>query len=332
LPGDHWLLVDCHLTKSDGTYDRFFDFLKSRNIKRLQYIVLTHPDIDHFLGMVDVLRYFTSDDRSVNVWCDSGPNSQQVREALGSLSLRRYDELQQLLDELAEQKKIVFYHVDQNGNDIGPAGLENRVDLVPIAPNPGEIRRLFRRDVERLGSNPGAAVAANPLSVVLVVCVNDSGHRFQLLLGADPEADGLATALAVWERRAANQGRPRTLDAVKVPHHGSPRSHCSDLCRMGPTGTSGKVAVVSAGMRQGLPERSVLADYLSNKWTLLITTTRRVRTPRSRFSFLVSKNPSSFRAGVHDIQLSWSAVEGLRWKPSEAEVTEADLPSYHSST
>ena len=181
--------------------------------------------------MVDVLRYFTSDGRAVGYWCDSGPNSQQVRELLkDSSSRRRYDDLQQLLDELDEQGKIGFHPVDQNGCEIGPAGFENRVDLVPIAPHPGDFRRIFRRDVSKLQSNPQVALAANPLSVVLVLCVHENGHRFQLLLGADQEADGLATALAVWEKRATAKGRPPTLDAVKVPHHGSPRSHCSQLC------------------------------------------------------------------------------------------------------
>jgi len=100
---------------------------------------------------------------------------------------------------------------------------------------------------------------------------------------------------------------------------------------MGGSGKGGKVAVVSAGMRSLLPERLVLSDYLNNKWTVLITATRGVRKPRTRFAFLASKNPSSFATGNHDIQLSWSANEGLRWKPPEAQVTEVDLLSYHCS-
>jgi hypothetical protein len=233
---------------------------------------------------------------------------------------------------LDEQGKIVFHAVDKNGCEIGPKGFEGRVDLVPIAPDPGDYRRTFRRDVERVQKHPAATLSANPLSVILVLCVHENGDRFQLLLGADPEADSLAMGLATWEKRAAFANRPRTLDAVKVPHHGSPHSHCSHLCLMGGTGMGGKVAVVSAGMRARLPERRVLAEYLSNQWTVLITTTRGVRKSRNLFSFLLSKKPpSSFATGTHDIQLSWSAIQGLRWVPREAQVTEADLASYHST-
>lgn len=139
--------------------------------------------------------------------------------------------------------------------------------------------------------------------------------------------DSLETALAVWEERSTAKGCPPTFDAVKVPHHGSPYSHCPQLCRMGGSSKGGKVAVVSAGTRSGLPERGVLADYLSNQWVLRITTTRGVSRPKAHFSFLVSK-PSSFPTGSHDIPLSWSTADGLRWKPPEAQVTETDLASY----
>jgi hypothetical protein len=329
LPGDHWILVDCHLTKHDGMFDRFFRFLEQRKIKRLEYIVLTHPDIDHFLGMTDVLRYFTSDGRSVGAWCDSGPNSQQVRDLQDSLSRGRYHELQKLLDELDEKKQIVFHPVDRNGCEIGPQGFEGQVDLVPIAPDPSELRSRFRRGVRRLPANFATTLAANPLSVVLVLCINDNGRYFHLLLGADPEADGLEAALGVWVKRATAKRRPQTLNAVKVPHHGSPGSHCHALCQIIGISQEVKVAVVSAGMRPLLPERSVLADYLSCNWTLLITTTRGVRRQRTHFSSLIAKKPSSFATGQYDIQLSWSSAEGLRWRPPESQVVQADLASYH---
>ena len=182
-----------------------------------------------------------------------------------------------------------------------------------------------------VGETPEATLSANPLSVVLVLCVHENGKRLHLLLGADSDAETLATALAVWEKRASASNRPRTIDAVKVPHHGSPHSHCSQLCLIGGNGKGGKVAVVSAGTRRLLPERGVLADYLRNQWTVLITTSRRVRKSKNHFSLLLSrKAPSSFVAGTHDIQLSWTANEGLRWNPPQAQVTEADLVSYHT--
>lgn len=133
LPGGHWFLVDCHLTRHDGTFDRFFRFVQARDIRRLEFIVLTHPDIDHFLGMTDVLKYFTSDGRSVGYWCDSGANSQQVRARLPDPAAgRRYAELQEMLDDLDKRNLVRFYQVDRNHVEIGPAGLAGHVDLVVL--------------------------------------------------------------------------------------------------------------------------------------------------------------------------------------------------------
>jgi hypothetical protein len=329
LPGGHWFLVDCHLTKHDGTFDRFFQFVEAREIRRLEFIVLTHPDIDHFLGMTDVLKYFTSKGRSVGYWCDSGANSQQVRALLpDAVTGRRYAELQGLLDDLDKRDLIRFYPLDRHQGEIGPAGLEGRVDVVPVAPDPGDLRRAFRRGVARVGINPETELAANPLSVVLILCLNDGGERFQLLLGADPATEGLEAALVVWGQRAKAKGRPAALDAVKVPHHGSVRSHSRRLCNLGPTTAPVKVAVVSAGTRTALPERTVLADYLDRQWTVLLTTTRGARSGRDHFFRLAGRRAPPVVTGAHDIRLLWSKADGLNWQLAEAQVRKADLRDY----
>ena len=326
LPGNRWILVDCHLTKNDGTYDRFFGFVKSRKIDRLDLIFLTHPDIDHFLGMEDVLKYFTQSNRSVGTWCDGGPNSHQVRAALArTISGRRYDSLQRLLDELDAEAKIGFYIINENHSEIGPKGFEGRVDFLPIAPKPRTVRRVFRKQTEGLAKNPGAHLEANALSVVLVLCANDGERSFHLLLGAAPDADVLDQAVNVWVKRALDKKRKPTFDAVKVPHHGSMHSHCRRICQMGAT-ASPRIAIVSAGLRRALPAQSVLADYLGDNWITLITT-RRDSLPRgNRFFEMGSMGRSDIGlAGRNDISVCWSAANGITWQPPEAQIVEQDL-------
>ena len=55
LPGPKWLLIDCYLPKHNGVYDNFLRFLEKKGISRLDWVILTHPDEDHFLGMKDLL-------------------------------------------------------------------------------------------------------------------------------------------------------------------------------------------------------------------------------------------------------------------------------------
>ena len=105
LPDNRWSLVDCNLPKAGGIRDRFFGFLADHRINRLDYIFQTHPDTDHFHGMVEVLDYFTSNDRTVGWWCDGGLNSRDVRDFIwpDDLSRRQYARLQHRLDELDDR-------------------------------------------------------------------------------------------------------------------------------------------------------------------------------------------------------------------------------------
>src|SRR5438067_13331787 len=74
--GDNrWSLIDCFLPKKDGTRDRFFDFVANRaKIRRLDFIFQTHPDYDHYHGMIDVIQHFTTGGRSVGWYLDTGLN------------------------------------------------------------------------------------------------------------------------------------------------------------------------------------------------------------------------------------------------------------------
>jgi beta-lactamase superfamily II metal-dependent hydrolase len=60
-----WYLVDCNLTNNDGMRQRFFEFIRQHQIEQLDCIFQTHPDIDHFRGMEEILDYFTRDGRRV---------------------------------------------------------------------------------------------------------------------------------------------------------------------------------------------------------------------------------------------------------------------------
>jgi competence protein ComEC len=57
-PGDHWLLVDAGPLgrESDAGRRRVLPFLRAHGARRLEALVLTHPDADHVGGAVSVLR------------------------------------------------------------------------------------------------------------------------------------------------------------------------------------------------------------------------------------------------------------------------------------
>ena len=335
LPGDKWVLVDCYLSKYDGTRDRFFEFVESRGIRTLDFVFLTHPDYDHFHGMADVLEHFTRDGRSVGTYCDAGVDAQQVRSLLkGRTGETEFERLQRRLDDLDERGAINFYAINDQHATVSPKGYKGSVDLIPIGPEASRARRLTRRGVAKLQSDRKAELPANELSIVLVLWAKEGARDICLLLAGDADAEGLEGAMEIWRSRAAEREVDEGFDAVKVPHHGSFDSHWAELPKTGRKDAA-KVAVISAGQRPALPDRRVIRDFMDRGWRVLITTRRGGARIRDLPMTLANRGGGVVvggRATWHDIRLTWDSARGLTWEPKEAEIQKSDLQAYETGS
>jgi beta-lactamase superfamily II metal-dependent hydrolase len=329
LADSHWVLVDCYLPEDRGIREDFFAFVDANNITRLDFIFQTHPDFDHYHGMIEVLRYFTSGGRSVGYYCDGGINAAQIRALLSPANSQRYGRLHAFLDELAEKDLIRFYEINDQHGPISPAGFMGRVDLVPIAPSADLKRQLTRSGVARLGAAASGRDPTNALSVVLMLAVKDGAEACSILLAADADPEGLGLALLRWEECARQRKYREAFRAVKVPHHGSIHSHIPALCSPVTSGAGLHVAAVSAGTRSALPARQVLEAYLNNGWQVMLTTTRGAPHRSSRPFTLANRGPTRGSSSrCQNIRLTWTTDGGLHAEPTTAEVRRQDLPSY----
>lgn len=337
LPGpgrDTWVLVDCYLPKKDGTRARFFEFVESRGIVRLDYVILTHPDYDHFHGMAEVLDYFSSNGRSVGYFAEAGLNAHHVSDLLRDApGERAYARLQRRLDELHDLKAIEIGELNDEVRTISPKGLRGCVDLIPVAPSAGRKRRITRRDVRKLAWNTATRFDTNPLSIVLVLAVKDDAGCSNVLLAADADKDGIENALTVWGERAVESERTPEFDMVKVPHHGSTESHVPRLYKVRRSGDHPRVTCISAGTRPGLPSADVMRYCLDNQWTVLLTTKRKVRDPLARGNRAIDVANRAERlvpdtVEEYDLCITWSAARGLEWSPSDAELHRGELHVY----
>ena len=333
LPGDRWILVDCHL-RDRRMRQHFFDFVRSRGIDRLDFIFQTHPDFDHFCGMVDVLDYFTSDGRSVGYWCDGGLDAEQVRDLIWheEISEREYKRLHDRLDELWDNRSIQTVVVNDWSQPISPPGYSGRVELFPVAPPASLARQITRGNIARLADNVRAKLEKNGLSIVLVLSVAAGDNDCNVILSADASVDETLWALDTWKRRAEEHDREDPFDVVKVPHHGSIESHTRQLCAAKRADRTECLAAISAGTRRALPDREVMRAYLSEEWVVLLTTTR---TGKRRANYLMEVADRSAVAphdvSQQDIAISWSPSQGLKWEPPNARVRSSTLDLYEST-
>lgn len=333
LPGterDRWILVDCYLPRCNRIRDKFFELIESLGITTLDYIFLTHPDYDHFYGMVEVIDYFSEQGRSLRFFADGGFNSQQVRDLLRLRPGRSaYTRLQKRLDELDESGAIEFFEINDQHRPISPKGYRGRVDLVPIGPGAGRKRRLTRRDTQSLSRRGNARLEANGLSVVLALTVRDRDQGVNLLLAADADIEGIESALDRWSTHAAEMNRPTGFDLVKVPHHGSIESH-SPRVYAGKPGTQRKrIACISAGSRPTIPAQEVLRDYLDHNWVVMLTR-KRGKAGVNRPMQVSDRSETLGRGGVdsYNLTISWAGGANFKWRPAAARVRESELVHY----
>lgn len=214
-----------------------------------------------------------------------------------------------------------------------PQGFQGRIEFIPIGPNPEEKRRIMSSDLQRLGSNSKVQPEANELSLVIVLWAKTSEGTLTALLGADASTEGVERALGYWNRYASERGLAGEFDAIKIPHHGSIKSHAASLCQMRRSGQGEQTGAVSSGTRPALPDREVLREYLQSGWSVMTTSTRVHRVAPS-LPMTLADRPVSKGVDVvrHTIRLSWRPTGGLTGEPAAAKIGLSDLNRYETAT
>ena len=213
-----------------------------------------------------------------------------------------------------------------------PRGFAGQIEFVPIGPDPDERRRLMASDLRKLSNRADARLVANEISLVVVLRAQIGGRNLGVLLGADASTEGLEWALDYWRQHTGGYGLPPEFDVIKVPHHGSIRSHTRGLCLMKRAGSSTNTAAVSAGTRSCLPDREVLRDYLQEGWDVMATTMRGRKPRRSLPMTLAHRGrPDEDEVDRFSLHISWSPSAGLRAEPAEAKIGLDDLVHYESA-
>jgi beta-lactamase superfamily II metal-dependent hydrolase len=332
LPGDRWGLVDCYLPEQYGIRDAFFEFLAQHQIKTLEFIIQTHPDRDHYHGMKAVIEHFLDRGETIGYYIDTGLNAVRAGALLRDLpAAKEYQVLQDSLEEWAGSGRLKWRELAARHIPFIPRGFRGRIELVPIGPDPDEKRRLMTSGLRKLANRSDARLVANELSLIVVLLVNIGGRGLGVLLGADASTAGLEWALDYWGEHTSAYGLAPEFDVIKVPHHGSIRSHSPRLCRMKRPGSG--TAAVSAGTRSCLPDREVLRDYLEQGWSVMATTTRSKRPSPSSLPLTLAGRgrPEVDAVGRFSVHISWTPAGGLLAEPAEARITPGDLEHYETA-
>jgi beta-lactamase superfamily II metal-dependent hydrolase len=327
LGGKKWVLVDCNLPHA-GQRTEFFQLAKQLQIRRLDLVCLTHPHEDHYSGLDEVIRYFTSDGRSVGTFCDSGVEPKQIAVLMrrrGSVksAVTEFERLYRRIYNLIDAKQIRYFMANENSSPLIEVG--DRIQILPVGPRP-DVLSQATREVVSLGN---IRKDLNRISVVLALSVRGDTKCFDALLTADTDSDGCNSALARCSAVRSKANPSRGFDMVKVPHHGSADSHLGSEIISHRKEAEDSLAVISAGSFDVLPDREVMGDFLQGGWTVLLTKKRSARVTQFAVE-LSSRSKQTFGVQCQDIQILWRESIGTKWEPAGARVHTGELSNYDS--
>lgn len=314
---DHvkWALIDCHLPNATAV-ESFLAELDAMGVTRLDLLCLTHPDRDHYCGMLRVLKYFTTAPRSVGAFCDAGFCGKLVMSGAMNGEICEIYKCVISLCENGELRYKVVYADTQNLESDWLAG------MVPISPESSRI------SFENIGTILDITVPMpNEYSMVLVIESGLESDGFRGLLPGDAGGETLTIALEHYRAKRPISARAPQFDFVKIAHHGSWRSHeKSPMCKT--IRMPGKsTAVASTSSKSGrLPRREVLQDYLNHGWQVYDTGRRQEPTEAGRFANVQAWTESV--ESKYNVKVSWSPTKGLETVPEEARVENAQLGLY----
>jgi beta-lactamase superfamily II metal-dependent hydrolase len=274
LPNGEWGMIDCYVSElSNWENAPINKFLFERGVKRLRFLCLTHPHLDHFRGMSNWA------DKTEEFWLYGGTSNMEL--------------FKKIFASLVTEKKLYPLYEKQ---------ITERIDeltkTIRIGRQSSACKKIFlTMPLLKIETEEGA-----PLEVTALGSTHEESLKYEDSLSKCFEGDGKSIFLATnlrqvnhnqissglvirWgetcvilggdmETASWKEVEQSSIDLnanlVKVSHHASETSYTDSLwSRLSPYKNA--IGVFTCFGSQGLPKKSVLTHVLKNVSNLFTT-------------------------------------------------------------
>lgn len=258
------------------------DYLKKHNIKDIEFICLTHPHYDHYLGMLEVINFIHDNNGTINFFADCGFSPKELDLSfIEEDHSNEYFKLYQMVG-MSFQGKMI--ECKENTKLYEEDGFEIKA-LLPDA-------SITRSELNKKAQNRERFIDLNVFSIVLQISYGNSNAL--LLSDTDKKSQ---------ERIRSKKIIQDSINVFKISHHGSKVSYDSKIIE-GWRNTNHAFAIISAGCEYRCPASEVLKNltklnldtYATNSfdYSHVSTPTPTIPTSQSLLSNLISSTrPSS---------------------------------------
>ncbi len=252
---DKIAIIDCN--KKSRT-NPVLEHVKKCKYKEIEFLILSHPHIDHYSGMTELLKYISSEGIIIKSFG-------HTLHLLGN-DYHKYLNGVEVDTKSKRALETLFYNVHELRNN----GIIKKVDFIVertlinitkdiflkcLSPSNIEAEIFMRAvDLQPRKNKTLASQSANYLSTVFKLIVGDKYY----LLTSDGEQE---TFKRLMSENVHKNLIDKALILSQVPHHGAERNHYEPFWNY-VTKTDAPKAVVSAGL-QGTYEHPHLSVLLS---------------------------------------------------------------------
>lgn len=203
-------VIDCN--KYLGT-NPVLEHIKLNNYLEIDFMILSHPHLDHFSGFVELLKYCRTNNIKIYRFLHTAQTSPDyLKVAIRSIEEKnKLFELFNLLDEFADDGYLNVYAIDDNPDIKIKLGSEFIMEI--LSPSSREIKKFINGENYPFDNESVSHPNANWLSTLLKIY----NENLNVLLTSDVEAGSLRR---IGKKNDGRLGKGKVVLA-QFPHHGS---------------------------------------------------------------------------------------------------------------
>lgn len=231
-PGLGWGVIDSCLQKIEGRQvNPALEYLQEHDVKKLAFVILTHPHEDHYLGLDQILNHYLGKVERVCYYSGAGVREYRKyllkKYHLGESGLSSLGKVFKSFDE-AKKAGSNIIHISERTEVVRKSvrGSHN-IEILALSPSAESVRKYTQILFDAIPVNPGDEF----------IQVNDKDHNLlsaaiwcsfgnlRIVFGSDLESGRCDDT--GWRAVLKNVDSPElsAINLIKVPHHGSPNAY-----------------------------------------------------------------------------------------------------------
>lgn len=301
-------IIDCNQHLGSNPV---LDYLIEKDFKEIDFIILSHPHLDHFSGFVDLLNYCKSQKIKIRRFLHTAQTSPDyLKAATRSIEEKnKLYELFKLLNYLVEDNFLNVYAIDDNP-DV-KIRLGDKFSMEILSPSSREISKYINGENYPFDEETVSHPNANWLSTILKI----SNGQLNVLLTSDVETGALRR---IGKKNGGRLGKEKIILA-QIPHHGSKGNLDKPFWSMRKRFPITPVVISVGKNRYKHPSKEVIeffsgqANYETKRTdinTLLLTTDKTIKV-NSLLDVFSEEVPKNLAAGDKTFKLTNSDIEIL---------------------